>query len=105
MMKELTCYLCQVKFQVPDELYERRMGDGKNFYCPNGHSQCFTESTVTKLQRELTQTNATLQSYQTSFEYQKGRAEKDERSNAALRAVITRFKNQRKANARRNRKN
>jgi len=94
-MKKIICATCQVEFEIPDSLYERRQGDGDTFYCPNGHPNIFKESLVTKLSRELAQIKENLASYTSSFEYQKKRVGELLRSNTALRAVITRLKNQR----------
>lgn len=38
---------------MPEFLEARRREDGDWFYCPNGHPQHYSESTVQKLRREL----------------------------------------------------
>lgn len=38
-----TCYSCGVLFAMVEDLYDHRLKDGKSFYCPNGHSQAYTQ--------------------------------------------------------------
>ncbi len=45
------CCVCGVDFAMPTSLRNRLLESGAFFYCPNGHSQHFTESTETKLRR------------------------------------------------------
>lgn len=47
------CSECGIAYQVPENYRNKRREDGKTFYCPNGHAQCFRESTADKLRREL----------------------------------------------------
>ncbi|WP_051790995.1 hypothetical protein [Amycolatopsis jejuensis] len=76
------CVTCGVPFAMPDYLMRKRREDGGDFYCPNGHSLVFRESEATKLKRRLewAESNAT---------HQRDQREAAERSNAALRGVIT----------------
>lgn len=52
LLRELTCYSCIVHFAMDGALYDRRLADGDTFYCPNGHAQHFTESTVDQLKKQ-----------------------------------------------------
>jgi septal ring factor EnvC (AmiA/AmiB activator) len=54
-----TCCNCGIEFAMQDSLYEARKRDGKQFYCPNGHGQHYTESLQRKYER-LKQENARL---------------------------------------------
>lgn len=47
------CCDCGIGFAVPEYFDTMRRQDGKSFYCPNGHSQSYTVTTVQKLQREV----------------------------------------------------
>ena|ERR1035438_6208226 len=51
-MESLTCCNCGILFGVPDPWVKCRREDKASFYCPNGHSQSFRESTSDKLRRE-----------------------------------------------------
>jgi hypothetical protein len=51
-MKVTECYKCGVTFGMPDEYYQNRRNDHAIFYCPNGHSQYFSnESEAEKYKR------------------------------------------------------
>lgn len=52
------CCNCGCVFALSADLYQRRLDDGLAFWCPNGHSQHFTTSTVAKLKKELEETKA-----------------------------------------------
>lgn len=45
------CVECGVEFASP--VIAKRLDDGKTFYCPNGHSQSYTETESSKLKRLL----------------------------------------------------
>lgn len=47
------CINCGVWFGVPEFFDTRRQQDGKNFYCPSGHSQCYRESDADRLRKQL----------------------------------------------------
>lgn len=47
------CCNCGTPFAMTSEMMRKRRTDGENFYCPNGHSQRYTETTVMKLKKEL----------------------------------------------------
>lgn len=46
---DLRCSECDVEFSLPETLHKRRKDDGKAFYCPNGHAQCFRITDADKL--------------------------------------------------------
>lgn len=48
----LRCYKCVVTFGIDGELYRRRAEDGDSFWCPNGHSQAFSEPETVRLRKE-----------------------------------------------------
>lgn len=48
-----TCCDCGVGFAVPEYFDKMRRNDGKLFYCPNGHSQSYSVSTVQRLEKQL----------------------------------------------------
>lgn len=45
------CCNCGIPFAMTQEFKNKRVHDGKNFYCPNGHSQCYTENTAKRIAR------------------------------------------------------
>lgn len=52
-MEHLNCHNCGILFGAPDAWVAERRADTRVFYCPNGHSAVFKESTATKLQRRI----------------------------------------------------
>ena len=79
-----TCIKCNVVFWITSEHHQQLVQCKNTFYCPNGHAQFYRgESDASKIERlkyELRQ--------------EKKSSERIARSNAALRGVITRKKNQ-----------
>jgi hypothetical protein len=49
----LTCYKCGYTFAVPQAAHRRLVEQGEVFFCPNGHSQCFTKSEVQRLREQV----------------------------------------------------
>lgn len=64
------CCECGIIFQVPEDFDQAREDDGREFYCPNGHSQHYTncpedkiqvlEAKNTELQRQVRQLKCRL---------------------------------------------
>jgi hypothetical protein len=52
-MREMRCGKCGIVFWAPEFYMEQREKDQQNWYCPNGHSRVFRESTADKLRKEL----------------------------------------------------
>lgn len=54
-LEKTTCWKCGVVFAMPQHLMKTlcELGKDGEFYCPNGHSACFTESKADRLEREL----------------------------------------------------
>lgn len=51
----ITCYKagCHIAFGVDATVRQRWIDSGQQFYCPNGHDQHYTESTVARLTKQL----------------------------------------------------
>lgn len=52
-MKELKCTECGTTIFLDDQTYERRLDDGKTFYCINGHGQIFSEPRIPELEKRI----------------------------------------------------
>jgi hypothetical protein len=55
-MRFVHCYLCATQFSMDDALFDKRVADHRDFYCPNGHKQQFIgktedEKTIERLER------------------------------------------------------
>ena len=47
------CCACGILFAMPQQVNERLRTKGGTFYCPNGHSQVYTEPDIEVLKRKL----------------------------------------------------
>lgn len=47
------CCACGIVFAMPQQANERLRTKGGTFYCPNGHSQVYTEPDIEVLKRKL----------------------------------------------------
>ena len=47
------CCACGIVFAMPQEVNERLRTKGGTFYCPNGHSQVYTEPDIEVLRKKL----------------------------------------------------
>jgi hypothetical protein len=88
---EIDCCNCGITFTMPDWFYERAQNDSAiMFYCPQGHSQHYAKSRVTKLQERLERAEARER-------HAKDQLEASERSKAAIKGQVTKLKKRAKA--------
>ena len=85
ILETTSCIACGMVFAVPQDWLAARRKDGQGFHCPGGHSLVFTVTENDKLRRQVKQLEASRQAA-------RDQAEAAERSNAALRGVITKTK-------------
>ena len=52
-LETIECCNCGVIFAISEDLERNLRLTKKSFFCPNGHSQSYTESTAEKLRKEL----------------------------------------------------
>lgn len=83
---EISCYSCGVSFWVTEYHNKELLRCRNFFYCPNGHKQRY----IGKTDKEK------LEYSQLQLRREKDDKQLAERSNAALRGVITRMKNKQK---------
>ena len=75
-----TCITCGVIFGMQGEFKEWRLKKHTSFYCPNGHSMCYTSETPEqKLQRELDATKLAVETAKRDAEWQRQLREKAEK--------------------------
>ena len=82
------CCSCGVPFAMTKETYENYLSNGRNFYCPNGHQQHYTESCsvkLGKLQGQINNLNDRLVNKNNLIEHLN-------RSKRTLKGHITRLK-------------
>lgn len=83
-----SCCSCGVTFGMPNDMDDQRRKDGKSFYCPNGHSQSYSETDGKRLKLERERTaRLTAQ-----LDQQRAAREAAERRASALRGQVTKIK-------------
>lgn len=90
---EMECYSCITHFAMDRSLYDRCYQTGRSFYCPNGHSQIFTESENQRLKKQLDNANKRLVWAENRTESAKQQAEDARRSRAAIKGQLTKTRN------------
>jgi hypothetical protein len=89
----ITCFKCGITFAVPTHYQVKRLEDGESFWCPNGHSQAYCESTVKRLEREKAKLVAQLDQRKAEAEHFREERDATERRLKATKGVVTRIKN------------
>ncbi len=87
------CYKCGVAFGMTESMQKRRRDDGESFWCPNGHSQCYCESNVKKLEKQLAREKSRHDQTEASLHQVRRARERTERRLSATKGVVTRIKN------------
>ncbi len=49
----ISCTECGIQWGVPEHFHKQRYDSGDAFYCPNGHGRAYTESEVSRLQKQI----------------------------------------------------
>lgn len=88
-----TCCNCGVHFGMPSSMNTRLRTSGGSFYCPNGHQQHYTETENKRLQKQLEQEKKRREWAESDRDGVRSHSRNLEKSNAALRGVVTRTKN------------
>ena len=52
-LKTTECCECGIIFGMPSDLYDYRVNDHGNFYCPNGHGQSFVGKSEAQRLKEM----------------------------------------------------
>lgn len=64
-LQTITCCNCGMTFAVPPSWRQQRIDDKAWWYCPNGHTQHFTESEIDRLKKEVEQEKRNTEWYKT----------------------------------------
>lgn len=84
----IACFSCGSLFAVPESVNDEWLRSGRSFYCPNGHSQHYTESTEKRLQAAKDRA-ARLAA---SLDQERAAHDATERSRRAIKGQVTRVK-------------
>lgn len=87
------CYKCNINFGVPPYKHRMCAEDGESFFCPNGHSQGFSTSEITKLKREKARLESRLDQMAASRDEARSQRDTAEHRRRAEKAAKTRLKN------------
>jgi len=82
------CYKCGIPFGVMSDLQRRRLEDGKDFFCPNGHSQHYTETEIQKLRKKVAEHEATISRREAQLESVRKERDTVERSRNVYRGKL-----------------
>jgi NMD protein affecting ribosome stability and mRNA decay len=89
----MICCNCKMMFAVPSSVRREWIASGGSFWCPNGHSQHYTESDVQKLKKQLEEANRNRDWYKQRQANERAAREATERRLIAQKAAKTRLKN------------
>jgi len=88
----LHCGKCGITFAMPQAFRDEKRDNGTTFYCPNGHPRVFAETETTRLRRQLEVAKQRQGWAEARETHERDQRQAAERSNAALRGVVTRTK-------------
>lgn len=96
-METIVCYKCAVPFAIPAQLKQRLIDTGDEFFCPNGHDQHYTRSTVDllkeKLQKQEQENKQQVERMQQRLNWANQDKELAIRQKSAVKGQMTKLKN------------
>lgn len=93
-LEVIRCHSCgYAPFAIPTHMAQQRRKDGKNFFCPMGHTLAWGESENDKLRQERDRLKQQVAYKDDEIAHQKRYRESAERSARAMKGVATRLKN------------
>lgn len=82
----MCCGECGVWFGMDEVIRQRRLEDGKTWYCPNGHPRAFMDSELSKERKRAGRLAAQL-------DQERAAREAEERSHSATKGKLTKTRN------------
>lgn len=89
----INCYKCGISFAVPATIRKRWIDSGDAFYCPHGHSQAYSKSTVKQKDREIRNLQKRLEWQAKDASNARSQRDRAEARRRAEKAAKTRLKN------------
>lgn len=86
------CPSCFVLHAIPQDMHDRRLADGKDVWCPNGHRWVFTDPEVDRLKRKLKAAEQSRDAAQARATHEADQRKAAERSAAAYKGQATRLR-------------
>lgn len=85
----IDCCSCGALFAVPDLVNAELLSSGRSFYCPNGHSQRYSDS----LQKQLKAERDNVARLNARIAQERAHSDALERSRRATKGQLTKVKN------------
>ena len=92
-LETLTCSSCAIAFSVPEEWLTNRRSDGKQFFCPNGHSLSYHETEAARLKKELEAERRRLEFARNEARAQREESDRLFRRLSAAKGQMTKLRN------------
>lgn len=89
----MKCGECGIHFAMDSVFRKEKKVTGDGWFCPNGHSRVYRETEAQRLQKQLDAKQAALEGARASVQRERDWRRETERSNSALKGVVTRTKN------------
>lgn len=86
------CPSCGVLYGIPKAFAERLREAGGHYFCPNGHQLSWTASEADKLRAKLKDAERDLAWYKDGEATARARADRAERSRAAIKGQVTKLR-------------
>jgi hypothetical protein len=87
------CCNCSMPFAVPGTIRGTWIDQGTTFYCPVGHSQHYTETTVQKLRKEIENADRRAKWHAENAANERAARERTERRLSAAKGQQTKLRN------------
>lgn len=83
---------CGIYFGLSPALHHKMLAEGARVFCPNGHQIWYSETEVDRLKRRLAQETHAAEQARADRDFQRRRAERQERRARALKGHHTKLK-------------
>lgn len=92
-LEVIHCYKCAIPFAVPVDYKQRLRDTGEEFFCPNGHGQVYTKTTVMKLQEQIEREQEKIKHLNNSLDFVKTQRDSAERRIVGQKIQVSKLKN------------
>lgn len=89
----MSCPSCGLSYGIPETYRNRRRDDGKDWYCPNGHSIVFRETETDRLRKRAETAERQAKLARDNERFFRDQAAAERRSAAAYKGQVTKIKN------------
>ena len=89
----LACYRCGIVFGIPSNRYRVLHETGDNFWCPNGHDQCFMETVSQRHRKDMDRKEQELERERKRTTAARARAKMERNRASAFKGQVTQIKN------------